>query len=430
MNSSWVTYLKSGAWGVSENLAYPLLMLIATPIYLSLLGEVQYGQWMLVATFVSMGGLSGGGMGASATKDVSAHRGKNDLTSAKASVQAALFVSISISCLMSFLMILLLYIDLSSLFALIGDSAQITAIVTFSVILIILEQIDTVFVGTIKGMERYDVAAKIEIIFKTLIVVSTIITAYLYSDIQKVLLVLTILIFFRLIVKAIAAARLLGVKILLPKWDGNFVKKSFDFGRWSWFQSIGGIIFSVGDRLIIGSILGPEALTRYSIALQLAQQIHTIPSAAMNFIFPLISRKIKKNGNNHDSIKRLSYNLIKINIIISLLISMPIIIFSYEILSLWVGTEIANTTSFVMSVLAVGYLILSLNVAPHFVLLGLNVARFVSLSNIVGGVITLILSIFFTPVYGLIGAAISRTMYGVVVSSNLIILKNKLNKGV
>ena len=104
MNSSWVTYLKSGAWGVSENLAYPLLMLIATPIYLSLLGEVQYGQWMLVATFVSMGGLSGGGMGASATKDVSAHRGKNDLTSAKASVQAALFVSISISCLMSFLM--------------------------------------------------------------------------------------------------------------------------------------------------------------------------------------------------------------------------------------------------------------------------------------------------------------------------------------
>jgi O-antigen/teichoic acid export membrane protein len=92
-----------------------------------------------------------------------------------------------------------------------------------------------------------------------------------------------------------------------------------------------------------------------------------------------------------------------------------IILFSHIILSLWVGSEIANQSSSVLMVLAVSFALLAINNVPHFVLLGLNDARSVAWVNIAAGLLAVAISVVLIPKVDLIGAAIGRLAYASVI---------------
>src|SRR5262245_21368157 len=50
--------VNSFAWAVGEFLVYPLLLLIATPLYIEALGLAGYGQWLLVAGVIGVAGIA------------------------------------------------------------------------------------------------------------------------------------------------------------------------------------------------------------------------------------------------------------------------------------------------------------------------------------------------------------------------------------
>jgi O-antigen/teichoic acid export membrane protein len=69
-------------------------------------------------------------------------------------------------------------------------------------------------------------------------------------------------------------------------------------------------------------------------------------------------------------------------------------------------------------ILALGFCLLSLNVVPHFTLLGLGKVRFLSITNAVGGIVSLVGAALLIPAFGLIGAAAGRLFYGPIISLN------------
>ena len=48
----------------------------------------------------------------------------------------------------------------------------------------------------------------------------------------------------------------------------------------------------MASRMLVGSLLGASSLTYYSIAAQLAMQVHAASAAGLSVIFPKISRKL------------------------------------------------------------------------------------------------------------------------------------------
>ena len=409
-------YLKYSSWGIAEYLAYPILMFIVTPFFLKQLGDAQYGQWMFLMAFTGIGGVAGLGMGSATIREISVLRGKNDLANAAKVVCVAYAVTLLSSLLLVLILFIVAYFFGNQLFGKMGSAEEIKTIFFFAALLITVEQVDTIYTGVIRGMERFDIAAQTEILSKLIIVLFSALVAWQSHKLQILLIVSATLTILRTSLKAYLAGSLLGTKLFLPRWDLPIAKRVLQFGKWTWLQYIGSALFATADRLIIGSSLGANALAQYSVCLQLAQQIHTIPSAAAGFIFPLISRKIAEQDQD---IKRFSLSATVISSAMSLAIAAPIIYFSKEILTLWVGATMAAQAAYILVGLSISFVILAVNIVPHFVLLGCNNARFIAISNLIAGVASILASLMLIPTIGVTGAIYARTVYGFITLSNL-----------
>ncbi|PPD41664.1 MAG: hypothetical protein CTY15_13205 [Methylocystis sp.] len=411
-------------WGMAEYFAYPLLMFLATPFFLSQLGKEQYGQWMLMLAFTGFGGVAGLGMGAATIKEVSAHRGRGDLAGAAKAVRACFAVTLASSLCLAAVILLLAFFAGASWLSRVGDPEAVRRVIGFAAALVTLEQIDTVFAGTIRGMERFDVAAKIEMSSKFVIVLVAIVAAWISRDLVTIFWSVLAVTVLRAAAKATLASMLLKTASLTPVWDRAYVKEAIRFGKWAWVQSIGTALFSTADRLLIGSLLGSTALAQYSVCLQLAQQVHTVPAAGAGFVFPLVSRRIQAGEN----IRRIGLGATVAFGLFAAALATPLIFFSHEILELWIGRDFADQNATLLRWLTIAFVILALNIGPYFLLLGANVARFVALVVVLGGALGLLAGLLFIPRLGLIGAVAVRIVYGIITSSTVFAMLSVTDK--
>lgn len=401
---------RQSGWAMAEYFAYPLMMFLATPIFLYLLGTVQYGQWMLLLTFNGLGGLAGLGMGTAAIKEVSAHRGRGDIAGAADAVRNCLAITLLSSIALSSILILIGLFAGPNLLAKMGDPDVVRNIIVAAAILIALEQVDTVFAGSLRGMERFDISARIEASAKLIMVVAALTAAWITRQLESVIWTTIAITVLRAGIKAVIAARLLAVSSLWPKWERAHISRVFAFGKWTWAQSIGAALFATADRMIVSSVLGAEALARYSICLQLAQQIQTVPAAGAQVLFPMISRRMEQG----EDVRRVAIKAMAMLTLFAAFVAAPVIIFSHLILSVWIGEEIADQSAYVLALLAAGFALLAVNVVPHFVLLGLDKASIVATVNIVAGIIAVSVCVLTIESYGLVAACIGRVAYALV----------------
>jgi O-antigen/teichoic acid export membrane protein len=415
---------RQSGWAMAEYFAYPLMMFAATPLFLHLLGTEQYGQWMLLLTFNGLGGLAGLGMGTAAIKEVSAHRGRGDIVGAADAVRSCLAVTLLSSLALSALLILIGLFAGPALLSKMGAPAVVRMIVIAAAILIALEQIDTVFAGAIRGMERFDVSARIEASSKFVMVLAALAAAWFTQQLGPVIWVTIAVTLLRAGLKAVIAARVLSTRPLFPRWEKSHVARAFAFGKWTWAQSIGAAMFATADRMIVGSVLGADALARYSVCLQLAQQIQTVPAAGAQVLFPMISRRIEERK----PVRNFALKSMFLLVLFAAALAVPIAIFSHQILLIWVGAEIADNSAQSLTLLAFGFAVLSINNVPHYTLLGLDKAGRVALVNIGAGIIAVFIGVILISKIGLLGAALGRLAYAMSICLLIMTMLRELSK--
>jgi O-antigen/teichoic acid export membrane protein len=403
---------RQSGWGMAEYFAYPLMMFAATPAFLSLLGTAQYGQWMLLLTFNGFGGLAGLGMGTAAIKEVSAHRGRDDIMGAANAVRNCFAITLASSTLLSLILILVGLATGPTLLAKMGPPDQVYRIIIAAAFLIAFEQVDTVFAGAIRGLERFDISARIEASTKLVMVLAALVAAWITHDLISVIWVTIAITLGRTAIKAIVATKLLKSGPLWPQWDRKIIARVFQFGKWTWAQSIGAAMFATADRLIVGSVLGATALAHYSICLQLAQQIQTVPAAGAQVVFPMISRRIEQG----DDIRTFALKAMLWLAGFAVLLAVPVILFSHTMLSLWVGDSIANDSATTLMMLAISFAVLAMNVVPHYGLMGLGRARVVALWNMIAGLAAILFVASGVHDFGQLGASFGRLGYAIIIA--------------
>ena len=408
---------RQGAWAMSEYIAYPLFMFLATPFFLKFLGQSAYGQWMLVLVFTGFGGLSGLGMGSSSVKEVSAAMGRDDRAAAAYTTRICLAVTLISGLVFSALFFAVSYFFGKQLFQRMGAWSEVWPLFAFAAILVFLEQVDQVFAGTIRGLERFDLLARIEASSKLLMVVAALAAAWISSNLWLVLVVVSFITLVRLATKMYFASKLLSRPLYVPAWNKARALEIFHFGKWVWLQSMGSSIFSTADRLIVGSLLGATDLARYSICLQLAQQIQTVPAAGAQILFPAISNRI---GAGQDFRKLAIYGSFAVAAM-AVIFGLFVWLFAYSILSLWVGPTIALSSTETLKLLAVAFVVLGINVGPHFGLYGLGRAGVVAIINSISGCVAIIIAVVAIPHFGIIGAGYAKLGYGLIVCLDIVV---------
>lgn len=417
--------ITSSLWSILEYGWSPLLTFLSTPYFLHSLGADAFGYWMLLITTVGFGSILNAGNATAIIKIVSSLNNSREKENIGDVVSSSLTMALIGGGVLAGITVALFGFAGEVLFAKMGNSQLLFTTGVFAAFLAWIEQVDVVFSSTLKGTEQFKKAAIVEVISKTMQIFGTILAVYLWKTVTALYVAILIVALIRLSLKFSLVITSLSIALIRP----SFIKTQdiFAYAKWGWLQGVGGLLFGVSDRMLVGSILGAASLSHYSMATQLASQIHALSAAGLSIIFPKVSRELKEN--HEFSLLRITKISMIGNLLATSLMATGLLIFGKKILILWVGLESANATYEVFWYLIIAYWLMAINVVPYYILLALGKIRFVALSNFFAGIVTLIGMYVLIDYYGLRGVGMGQIVYGTVTLVNFISLYRYFKSG-
>ena len=406
-------------YNTMEYVSQPVLMIVCAPFLVSHLGLELYGIWMLATALAGTVGVFHIGLGDATIKCVSFCRGRGDTEGAGRVIRGTLTLSLFLGGLTALVVFLVAPYCVRYVFKIATQNAPVATIsIQLGGLLLCIQSVFSVFSNSLKAHEEYGVPVKITVALKTAVMGLAVALVMMGHGVVAIMLATLGGSLIGTVCLAFALHHLMPTCSLLPTFDRHAWREVLQFGLYSWVQNAAGLAFSQADRLLIAALLGAGPLAYYTLCVQIAQQIHALPSAAFGFLFPHISAK-QASGQRRD-IKRVYHLAVLANIVVSLALALPLVLLSKRILTIWMGTDFAEHAHTLLSILAVAFWVLSVNVAPHFTLLGLGRVRFVSFVNVAGGIFSLAGAALLINPLGLAGAAVGRLFYGPAISANYI----------
>lgn len=411
-------HIISAAWLGLEYGCYPLLVFLTTPYFINTLGIEGYGHWMLLNSFVGLGVILSAGTSVALIKQMSDNVGRSAHNDIQNTFRSSLTIAMCGGVILSTVLFLVLNIYGLELFANIRSKSALVNIAAAAAILIWIDQIDSAASSALKGSELYGISASTEIITKSLQIGAAAFTLSCTSSLNALYVSLVAAALLRILIKLEVIRKKLNIENITPNF--NEVGSLLSMARWGWFQGVGAVLFGISDRFMVGSILGASSLAYYSLASQIAQQIHGLTAAVLSSLFPLVSRRLAANINY--SLKK----IFKISIVACLLFALIIVSFitfaGDLILEIWLGKETAAFVSPVLTALTISYGVLLLNIVPNYFLLGMGKVREVAFVNLISGCVMLFFMLILEKSNGLYGIAIARVSYGVVSTIALLVI--------
>lgn len=405
-----IRHIRNSIWAITEGVGYPVLLLTATPIFLTNLGPSQFGLWSLLTTITSAGMIVSVGLSASIIKLVAEVAHTTEL-SVNPIVRGSIAVAAIAGGVLALATVTAMSIASVSLLSKMGSQQAVIATGATAAILLWVEQFDTVLSSFLKGAERFSLAARMEIGLKFFQILCCILVVIFFKEIMLLYITLIVTASIRLFAKAL---------VIKSKWPNldlrpsiNSSEKILAYSKWGWIQGGGSLFFAVADRLIVGTTMGSVSLGYYSIATQFVAQLHSLTSSAFSIITPRIS-KHTMSGSMTPQFRNDIVKLIVTNISISSIGALLLLIFGPWLFRVWVGENVAAGISTIFPILVLSYFLLSISIVPYFFLNGIGQMKFIALVCISGGILSLIIGLILIPSHGLMGAAISRCMYSIV----------------
>jgi len=154
---------------------------------------------------------------------------------------------------------------------------------------------------------------------------------------------------------------------VMPALRGGFgfhtpsAKPLFLFGGWMTVSNVLGPLMVTFDRFLIGSIISIAAVAYYSIPYEVVTKLWLISTALVGVLFPVFS------ATSFADRTRLAYlyeSGVKYIFVVLLPLTLLLVIFAPEGLSVWLGSDFAHNSAPVARLLAVAVLVNSMAHVP------------------------------------------------------------------
>jgi O-antigen/teichoic acid export membrane protein len=401
----------NAAFGILDYIAQPLGMLLAAPFLIHRLGLSQYGMWMLASATVGAAGLLSTGFGDATIRYASLFRGRGDWFRVNQVVGGTILINLVLSTAVALMLWAFSPYAVHHWFKIEPElqNACVKALQVGSALLVV-RSIDSVFVNVLRAFEQYRPAVEIAVCVRATTIIAAVWLVAKGQGVVSIMVATLVTATVGMILQAMAVRARVGPVPLLPAWHRNALSGLLSFGSFSWLQGLSGIVFNQADRLIIGALLGTSAVAYYSICAQAAQPIHGLVASGLHFLFPHLSAR--NSSANRTALQPLISTAFWLNAVLVLSLSIPVVLLSKPLLTLWMGPAFAHHAWLILTVLAISFGLLGLNVTGHYTLLALGEAQYVTCLNLLAGAITLIAIGALIPRFGLVGAAAGRMLYG------------------
>lgn len=198
-------------------------------------------------------------------------------------------------------------------------------------------------------------------------------------------------------------------KKILSSWiktkpSKNEFKSLFSFGIWMTISNIIGPLMATADRFVISAVLGAAAVAYYTVPSEVLMRVLVIPAALTGALFPRLSSKLKTEPKIAFQLYSRCVWIVTLALIpISLLIAVS----SFWGLSIWLGTEFAEKSWAIVSMLSLGLLFNGVAFVPFAAIQAAGEAKVTARLHLIELLIYVPLLYLLLHFAGLFGAAIA-----------------------
>ncbi|MES2725876.1 MAG: oligosaccharide flippase family protein [Bacteroidota bacterium] len=389
-------FFKNSAWTTADVILYPLFMIVATPFFINHLGAEQYGLWMLINVVVQVMNALNFGLGDSTIKEVSKHHATNIYEQLNKSFNR----NLSLGIVLLFCCLLLGFVT-SKIIAYNGwfniqqvdmPKAMLT-LVLFSCSAG-LKFIEQVFLSVFKGLQRFDIAARLSMLSRLSVLGSAVVVVYGGFDILMIVKVTLLLNIINLIVQATVVLKYTPISSLIPHFAITDYHEVLQNNGWYWLQSVIALFGFLSDRIIIGQLSDLKTVGYYSIAALVGSQIHNVLLTFGSFIFPKVSANnaLKKGSSQIYFVSRFLIAGLGWSVIVFLLL------FGDVIFKWWLGEAVFKASYHYIKLYLAFVAVIILIIVPYYFI---NGSRFVKINSLFEMVlrVTHVLAMYFSYRY-------------------------------
>jgi O-antigen/teichoic acid export membrane protein len=423
--------VRNATWNVLGYGAFIILSFVSTPLYIHFLGVQQYGLLVLLNALLIPLGLLNVGFGQATVKYVAESYGNRNRGEAAAYVRTTLLLNmavgvvgaVAISVSARFLTVVVFKVGPS-----IQQLAQ-TAVI-WCALGWLASQSAITFIGVPTALQKYNVVSLGNTIYACMNIIVGLLALAMGGD-------LLLLVQTRFGCGLIAASlwgllarKLLDGESLWPRFNMKAFHKTFRFSIWQTVAGVGGLLGGQTDKFLLGMYISTEAVGLYNVAHVIYQVAYGVISKLGEVVFPAIS-----NLEGEGEQERLVGLMLRSSWVLAILISATmgsIYIYSHDLLRLYLGDDIADSSNGVLKVLSFAAIVSAPSIGVLQYLLGTGNTAWTALTAVVSGILTLFFGLFLVPSFGLLGAAWSNLL-AVILSRppiHLFIWRGRLRKEV
>ena len=333
----------------------PLVVMgVTIPYVIEGLGAARYGVFTLIWAVIGYFSVLDLGLGKATAKKVAEALGRGESASIPAIAWTAVVLTLGLGLIASFTLMAFTSLLVNNVFQVDAKLSEETQQVFYlAAVGLLIALVKSALTGVLEAHQRFDLINLVGVPSSLLSAVIPPFVLYADGGLAAIVILLVIKNGFELFILSF-----LWLKVL-PSGDRFFaldVKMSpalFSFGGWLTLHNVASYVLHYVERFLIGALLTVTAVTYYSVPFTLISALTVLPSSLMPVLFPAFS------ALHHSDVTRLE-NLfrraLKYLVVLMGLAALFLMIFSEEILVLWIGEDGIRSV-YVLQFLAAGYVL-------------------------------------------------------------------------
>jgi O-antigen/teichoic acid export membrane protein len=380
---------------------------LTTPILIRLMGVEDYGIWAIVSSIVGLAVLAEAGLSTATTTFVSEDLDRGDDESLSTTLTTTLITVLFLS---GFASLLLLFVSqsIAPLFPKLHPEQQVTLYTSLQIasISIFFQLLQQSILGVEQAYKNYALMNSVVTGQWFLLCLGWCVIASINPNVIFLCIWQCVITIVSFLCHLCVIFYLLKSHLVRFSWSKERSLEIIQYCSGTWISTLGALLFTKGDRLIVGSILGASSLTIYSAISDFSSAINYFSSKPIQPILPLISTF--KSFEENPGIKTALAKIFKLNAYSSTILGLLLLLSSPVLLRLTLpeGLVMESQASFHFLIFITS--LYSLNSTGYFILLGLKQTKIFAQINIVSGLISIVGIYIGANSFGLKGAILGN----------------------
>ncbi|BAV33916.1 hypothetical protein SCL_1611 [Sulfuricaulis limicola] len=417
--------LKNAGFNTISQVVNMAVSVLFVPAYIYFLGIDGFGIYSFLLLIFSWVTILQAGIDPAVIRMSAKYAAENNHAGINSLITASLGFQIVIASLLG--LAIYLAVDNLALFVIKDEAGFLNEArdaLYYSAINIIALMCRNVYVSLFMGLQRYGVSSVYESLFQITASLVSLLLLWLGYGIAgmivaRLILNLASLPILHFIVKRLVPSFHLGFDM-----SRELLREIYDFASWIVVGRINRLALNALPPIFINMYIGPSGIAYFNIASRIVSSLNNLLASSTTVMFPFVSelKALQETG-------RIKSLYLGANRVLSL-ISAPLysfgVIYSWDILYVWLGADIANNCWLLMALFFVGYYLSSATMVPSTFALGMGKSKILAITGFAQTVLVLIFLPALIRAFDILGAGLNLVLFEAASVVMVIVITNRI----